>query len=127
MIALTAHPQGVVLPVRAQPGARKNAVLGERNGALRVAVSAAPERGKANEAIRDVLADALGYKASQITLLQGETARDKKFLISGVSVGDLERKLREHVSEDFTAEHAEAAERKAEKEGGAKNSKNSFK
>ena len=52
MIALSAHClRGTILPVRAQPGAKKNAVLGERAGALRVAVSAAPERGKANEAI----------------------------------------------------------------------------
>ncbi len=81
MIALMAHAEGTILPVRAQPGARKNAVLGERAGALRVAVSAAPERGKANEAIRDLLADTLGIKAARIALVSGETSREKKFLI----------------------------------------------
>ncbi len=85
MIALTTHARGTVIPVRAQPGAKKDAVLGVRNGALRVAVTAAPERGKANEAIVEVLAKALKCKRSQITLLSGETSREKKFLIEGLT------------------------------------------
>lgn len=85
MIALVAHARGTVLPVRAQPGAKKNAVLGEHAGALRVAVAAAPERGKANEAIQAVLADALGIRASRIALLSGESSREKRFLILDLS------------------------------------------
>ncbi|MDR3634543.1 MAG: DUF167 domain-containing protein [Isosphaeraceae bacterium] len=107
MISLTAHAEGTVIPVRAQPGARKNAVLGERNGALRVAVSAAPERGKANEAIQQLLAEALGCKMSQVTLVQGQTSREKKFLVSGVAVEELERRIRGLIPEDLTAQHAE--------------------
>ena len=93
MIALTPRPDGVVLPVRAQPGARKNAVLGERAGALRVAVSAPPEKGKANAAIQAVLAEALGCRASQLALLGGETARDKTFLVTGVAPDELRDKV----------------------------------
>ena len=61
-----------------------NQVQGERAGALRVGVTVAPERGKANEAIADVLADALGCRPSQIVLLAGATARDKRFLVVGL-------------------------------------------
>jgi uncharacterized protein len=93
MIALTAHAHGTILPVRAQPGARKDAILGERGGSLRVAVSAAPERGKANAAIREVLAVAIGCKASRIGLLSGETSRAKRFLISGMAPDELGRRL----------------------------------
>jgi uncharacterized protein (TIGR00251 family) len=93
MIGLTTHPQGIILPVRAQPGARKNAILGERAGALRVAVTAAPERGKANEAIRKLLAETLGCKTSQITLLTGETVRDKRFLITDLDRQAIERQI----------------------------------
>ena len=93
MIELSRHAAGVVLPVRAQPGARKNAVLGERAGALRVVVSAAPEKGKANAAIQEVLAAALGCKRSQVELLSGETSRDKTFVISGLSAEELRRRL----------------------------------
>lgn len=84
MIDLTPHAEGTVLPVRAQPNARKSAVLGERAGALRVGVTVAPERGKANEAIADVLAEALGCRPSQVVLLSGATARDKRFLVVGL-------------------------------------------
>ena len=84
MIELTPHPRGVVLGVKAQPGAKRNAILGERAGALRVAVTAAPERGKANEAVAEVLAKALELKSSQIKILAGETSRNKRFLIEDV-------------------------------------------
>jgi len=93
MITLVPHAAGTVVPVRAQPGARKNAVLGERAGALRVAVSAAPEKGKANAAIQEVLAEALGCKRSQIELLSGETSRDKTFVVSGLPAEELRRRL----------------------------------
>src|SRR5262245_45479368 len=89
MIALTAHARGTVLSVRAQPGAKKNAVLGERAGALRIAVSAAPERGKANGAIQSLLAEVLGVRASRVALLSGETSRETRFLILDLSPDEL--------------------------------------
>jgi uncharacterized protein YggU (UPF0235/DUF167 family) len=67
--------------------------MGERAGALRIAVTAAPEKGKANAAIQSVLADALGCKANAITLLSGETSRQKRFLIDGITVEELTRRL----------------------------------
>lgn len=93
MIALTSHALGTILAVRAQPGAKRDTVLGERAGALRVAVSAAPEKGKANAAIQKLLAEALGCKASMIELIAGETSRDKKFLVSELSPEDLRARL----------------------------------
>jgi hypothetical protein len=93
VIALTPHERGTVLPVRAHPGAKKDAILGERAGALRVAVSAAPERGKANAAIQAVLAEALGCKASQVGLLSGETNREKRFLILDLAPDELRERL----------------------------------
>ena len=51
MIAITDHAEGCVLPVRAQPGARRSGVQGEQNGALKVAVQAPPQDGRANEAL----------------------------------------------------------------------------
>jgi uncharacterized protein (TIGR00251 family) len=78
MIVLTAHPEGTVVAVHAQPGARKNGVVGEHGGALKVAVSAPPERGRANDAIAKVLAEALGCRTSSITLISGASSREKK-------------------------------------------------
>ena len=93
MIDVSAHARGSVLPVRAQPGAKRDAVLGARAGALRVAVTAAPERGKANEAIVAVLAVALGCRRSQIAILNGESARDKRFLIEGLTPVEVRARL----------------------------------
>ncbi len=93
MIAITDHAEGLVLPVRAQAGARRNGVLGEQNGALKVAVTAPPEDGRANQALVEVLREALGVKRSQVELLSGQTSREKKFLIRGVGRAELEAKV----------------------------------
>ncbi|MBS0208602.1 MAG: DUF167 domain-containing protein [Planctomycetes bacterium] len=87
------HPQGAVLAVKAQPGARRNGIVGLRNGALRVAVTQAPERGKANRAIIEVLADELELRRGQIELLSGDTSAEKRFLIAGVTAEELSRRV----------------------------------
>jgi uncharacterized protein (TIGR00251 family) len=93
MIELTVHAEGIILTVLAQPGAKRNAILGERAGALRVAVTAAPEKGKANAAIASLLAASLGCRQSQIVLLSGETSRHKRFLMGGLTAFDLQSRL----------------------------------
>lgn len=98
MIAVAPHPGGATLAVRAQPGARKNAVLGEHAGALKVSVTAPPEDGRANEAIVEVLKDWFGVKRSQVELLSGATNRNKVFLIRGVPAEQLAERIREQLS-----------------------------
>jgi uncharacterized protein YggU (UPF0235/DUF167 family) len=93
MIALEKHPQGTVLPVRAHAGARRNGLGGERSGNLRVSVTQAPEKGKANQAIIAVLADALSLRNSQIELLSGETSPQKRFLLRGITPADLTTRI----------------------------------
>ncbi|MFO0876521.1 MAG: DUF167 domain-containing protein [Gemmataceae bacterium] len=95
MIAITDHAEGCVLAVRAQPGARRAGLQGEQNGALKVAVTAPPEDGRANAALVEVLRDELGLKRSQVELLAGQTARDKRFLIRGVSADQLRDTLQQ--------------------------------
>jgi uncharacterized protein len=56
MIDLLETSDGVVVCVRAQPRARANAIRGEQAGALKVSVTQAAEKGKANRAILDLLA-----------------------------------------------------------------------
>jgi uncharacterized protein (TIGR00251 family) len=90
---LQTHPDGVLLLVRAQPGARKAGVQGVHAGRLKVAVHAAAEKGKANDALVEVLADALGIKRSQVQLVRGSTSQDKVFLITHVTMKELERKV----------------------------------
>lgn len=93
MIRLQPHPEGVILEVRAQPGARKNAIIGEYAGALKLAVTAAPERGRANKALIELLREVLGLKRFQVELLSGDASQNKSFLIRGLSVEELQARL----------------------------------
>jgi uncharacterized protein (TIGR00251 family) len=93
VIVLQQHSEGVILPVRAQPGARKNAVVGDQNGALKLAVSAPADQGKANKALLELLCDSLGLKRSQVELLTGDKSRDKRFLIRGLSLSEIQGRL----------------------------------
>lgn len=89
MIELSSHSDGIILPVRAQPGASKNALRGEQNGMLKVSVTQIAEKGKANKAIIDVLAKALGLRRSQVELIAGDLQSQKRFLIRDIAVEDL--------------------------------------
>lgn len=99
MIALEEHPQGIIVPVKAQPGARRNGLAGEHAGVLKVQVTQAPERGKATDAVLETIADALSLKRSQVSLLSGATSPQKRVLVSGVSFVDLAERLRSVLEE----------------------------
>jgi uncharacterized protein (TIGR00251 family) len=73
--------------VRVQPKARANAVKGWHGAALRVSVTAAPEDGKANRAVIDLLAETFDVAPSSISLVRGAASRDKWFrLPQGVKI-----------------------------------------
>lgn len=79
--------------VRVCPGASRTKIVGEHDGALKVAVSAAPEKGKANKALLTALAKALGAKKADITLVSGETSRTKRISLRGVGAEALREML----------------------------------
>jgi uncharacterized protein YggU (UPF0235/DUF167 family) len=82
-----------VLPVKAQPGAKRNAVSGEHNGMLKVSVCQAPEKGKANRAVAEVLCEELGLRAAQLQLIAGETSAQKRFLVGGIPAQELAQRI----------------------------------
>ncbi len=84
-VAVSLHAEGAALAVRVQPKAKRNAVLGEHAGALRVSVTAPPEDGRANEAVLALLREHLKLQRSQLALLSGQTNRNKVILIRGVT------------------------------------------
>ena len=93
MVLIEERSGGVVVPVQAQPKARRSGVNGEHAGRLRVAVTDPPEKGKANAAVQRVLAEALGVKRGQVELLSGQTSTAKSFLVTGVARDELARRL----------------------------------
>jgi len=93
VIELADHPDGVLLPVRAHPGARKAGVLGEQAGALKVAVTAPPQDGRANAAVVELVHELLGLKRSQVELIAGLKDRNKKLLVRGVTRSELAARI----------------------------------
>lgn len=99
MLEITQTSEGVILPVKAQPGARKNEIAGQRNGRLIVKCTQAPEKGKANDAIIAILAKTLDIRKSSISLISGQTNSEKKFLLENVTTEELLHTLKDLLSE----------------------------
>jgi uncharacterized protein (TIGR00251 family) len=81
------------ISVRLQPRARDNEIVGERDGALLVRVTAPPVDGKANEALCKLLARRVGVGRTRVTIAQGKSTQQKLVEIEGISSEELERKL----------------------------------
>jgi uncharacterized protein (TIGR00251 family) len=65
------------IAVRVQPRARRDELAGERGGALLVRVTAPPVEGRANDAVRKLLAKQLGVAPGRISVVRGASGRDK--------------------------------------------------
>jgi hypothetical protein len=76
---------GLTLRVRVPPRASKDALCGEREGALLVRLTAPPVEGRANDALARVLGRALGVAPSSVRVLRGETGRDKLVAVAGLA------------------------------------------
>lgn len=94
---IRATRDGVTLAVRAQPGAKKSAIIGvygEGDAAqLKIAVQAPPLEGRANEALIAFLAKTFNLHRSAIELLAGDSSRSKVFLLRGITPADVQSKL----------------------------------
>ncbi len=85
MVQVREQADGLAVPVLVQPGAARDRVCGEHDGRLKVAVTAAPEKGKANKAVCKFLAARLGLRKSQVRILSGHHSRLKEVLLERVS------------------------------------------
>lgn len=79
--------------VKLHPRAKKNALMGELGEALKVALTAPPVEGKANQACIEFLAKLLKVPRSSVTIAAGKTARNKLILVTGMSADELRRRL----------------------------------
>lgn len=70
--------------MHAIPGASTQRIVGLHGGRLKITVNAQPERGRANKALVEFLADALNLRKSQISVYRGENRQQKEILIVGV-------------------------------------------
>ena len=74
------------------PAHRRNEV-DLKDGMLKVCVTQAPEKGKANRAVAELLTRKLGLRKSQIELVSGETSREKRFLLRGIDARALAQRI----------------------------------
>jgi len=81
---VTRAPECAILDVWVQPGASRRRIAGMMGDALKVAVSAPPEKGKANKAVERLLAEALGLPRSSVQVIAGASSRRKKVRLKGV-------------------------------------------
>lgn len=79
--------------VKAVPGSSRDRILGLHGDALRVAVTAPPERGKANARLCEVLAEALGLPANAVEVAQGTASQQKVVRVRGIDEATLRRAL----------------------------------
>lgn len=93
MIEIRESGEGLIVSVRVQPKASANKILGEHAGALKVSVTAAPEKGKANAAVIALLSKELRVPKSWIEITRGETTRIKTLRIRGLTKESLSRLL----------------------------------
>jgi uncharacterized protein (TIGR00251 family) len=81
------------LVIRLQPRAKRNAILDERDGVLRVSVAAAPVDGRANAALCKLIAKRAGVARGRVSVVRGERSREKVVEVDGVALEDLRRAL----------------------------------
>jgi uncharacterized protein len=84
---------GVIFTVKVVPGSSRTGVSGMLNGMVKIKISAAPEKGKANQCLIKFLAKKLGVKKSAISVISGRTNPIKKVEVLGISAETLVMKL----------------------------------
>jgi len=93
MIPTRDTPSGVTFAVKVQPRAKKDAITGEVGDALKVALTAPPVDGKANDACLDFFAKLLKVPRSSITIAAGQTSRNKVIRVSRLTGQQLRERL----------------------------------
>jgi len=92
---ITVHEtaEGVTFAVKLQPRARRDAIVGELGGALKLSLTAPPVEGRANQACVEFLSLALQVAKSAVLIVSGETNRRKLIRVNGITAAQLRERL----------------------------------
>lgn len=93
-VEIVARPGGFEMTVKVVPGASRTKVVGVWGTALKVAVTAPPEGGKANAAVAKLLALVLGVRKADVAIISGQTQPVKRITVSGLMVAQARERLR---------------------------------
>jgi uncharacterized protein len=83
------------LRLRVSPGARRSELVGRHGDGWKVRVTAPPEDSRANDAVLDLLAQRLDLPRRSLSIVSGQTAREKVVRMEGIDRAETERRLEE--------------------------------
>lgn len=86
MVPINENSDGVSIAVKVHPRAKKNAITGTVGDAFKLALTAPPVEGRANEAVIEFFAKLFRVPRSSVTITAGATSRNKVVRVEGVSV-----------------------------------------
>jgi len=95
MLTIRDNAESATFLVRVHPRAKKNAITGEVGEALKIALTAPPVEGKANDACVEFLAKVLKVPRSSVTIAAGQGSRNKVIRVAGLSAQDVNRRLQD--------------------------------
>jgi uncharacterized protein (TIGR00251 family) len=93
VIPLHETSSGITFAIKVQPRARRNAIVGELGDALKIALTAPPVDGRANESCIHYFAKLLNLPRSSITIASGQSSRNKVIRVVGISADELKKRL----------------------------------
>jgi uncharacterized protein (TIGR00251 family) len=93
MIPVRQHDSDISFEIRVHPRAKKNAITGEVGDALKLALTAPPADGKANDACIDFFAKLLKVPRSSVTIAAGLTSRNKLIRVAGLTAEQVRERL----------------------------------
>jgi uncharacterized protein (TIGR00251 family) len=81
------------LHIKVTPNASRNEIVGFTEGVLHLKIAAPPVRGKANRELTSFLSQALGVSKSSVSIVKGQTSRNKVVTIDGLTVANVIERL----------------------------------
>jgi uncharacterized protein (TIGR00251 family) len=93
MIPIRDTASGATFSIRVHPRAKKDAIVGTVGNALKLALTAPPVEGKANQACIRYFAESLRVPRSSVTIAAGETSRNKVIRVQGLTAAQVEERL----------------------------------
>ena len=117
MISVHENDGGVSFAVKVHPRAKKNAITGELGDALKVSLTAAPEKGRANEACIEFFAKLLRVPRSSVTIASGHSSRNKLIRVRGVTAEEVRQRLGASSAKSRSLDSSSAHERLGHRSG----------
>jgi len=87
------RPESCEIRIRVTPRSSRNKIEAAGSGEFKVWVTAPPVDGEANEAVRQLIAKALGIAKSNVSVVGGETSRSKTLRVEGLGLTDVAERL----------------------------------